>query len=106
VRWARARWGAALAVSILLGVGPTWSAGPRVSCHIHPPAEQVERGEAAATIGPYPSTETCEEARAERFGTGGRCHCTATFAGSRLPRAPSPITGMPGEPTRTEAPLP
>lgn len=62
------------------GVGQSQAAGLTRSCHIHPPAELVERGEQPVTIGPYASSAACEWERLALFGDLGRCHCVQTFA--------------------------
>jgi hypothetical protein len=94
------------AAALLLGTQAARSAGPRASCHIHPPEERIERGDSAGTIGPYATLDACEAARVARFGARGRCHCTTSFAGGRLPW-PRPVqAGRPGEVNPGDAPLP
>ena len=86
---------------VLAWAGAAGAGGLRVSCHIHPPAELVERGEAPATIGPFGDNARCETERSERYGSDGRCHCTASFAGPGVlgPRSePSPRGVDLGEP--------
>jgi len=87
----------------LAGAGPLEAAGLTSSCHIHPPAELVERGEQPSTIGPYPSSSACEAERLARFGNLGRCHCTQSFA--PWPGADK-AQGSPRDPGRPLPPLP
>jgi hypothetical protein len=77
--------------------GPSAAAGLATSCHIHPPAELVERGEQPSTIGPYPSGPACESERLALFGDRGRCHCTQGFA-------PGPSAGPSRGPDRSGRP--
>jgi hypothetical protein len=94
------------AAALLLGAQATRAAGPRASCHIHPPAERIEGADAMGTIGTYVTLVDCEAARVARFGTGGRCHCTTSFAGGRLPRPRPRQADRFGETNPGDAPLP
>jgi hypothetical protein len=64
-------------------------AGAAVSCHIHPPGSTPQRP--VGTIGPFASATVCEQARFERFGDLGRCHCAADFSPRWLPPADPPM---------------
>lgn len=88
--------------------GAPQAAGLTTLCHIHPPAELVERGAQPATIGPYASAATCEAERLALFGGLGRCHCVQSFGGrpglARKPGADGPAPAASGR--DLEAPLP
>jgi hypothetical protein len=73
------------------------AAGLTTLCHIHPPAELVERGAQPATIGPYTGEDACEAERLDLFGGQGRCHCVQSFGGSRR-FAPGPEPDGPAAP--------
>ncbi len=85
--------------AVLLGTcllfGASSGLDAKTSCHVHPPAEARSGGPAdTTTIGPYATRDACEQARRERFGELGRCHCSAGFTpgwvGSESGSAPLP----------------
>lgn len=81
-------------------VGPSQAVGLTTSCHIHPPAELVERGEQPTIIGPFGSSSACESERLARFGDLGRCHCVQGFA-PRPRFGVAPVTDGPNVPGST-----
>jgi hypothetical protein len=81
------RWAAVLCL-LLSSAG---QAADGISCHIHPPGSTPERPR--GIIGPFPSTTACEQARRDRFGSVGRCHCIADFSPRWVPPAQLPMPG-------------
>lgn len=55
-------------------------------CHIHPPVSAS--GETGDIIGPFPTRLECDRERERRFGSAGRCHCSADFTPRWVPREP------------------
>ncbi|WP_125931855.1 hypothetical protein [Thiosocius teredinicola] len=75
----------ALCMAVWLAAAPPLAATEGVTCHIHPPGSTPERP--VNIIGPYATVDACEQARAERFGPEGRCHCVSDFSPRWLPPA-------------------
>ncbi|MCB1790782.1 MAG: hypothetical protein KDJ24_10835 [Gammaproteobacteria bacterium] len=75
-----------IALAIVLP-GPVVAADDNrgLSCHIHPPGSTPEQP--FGTVGPFESAAACEQARQQRFGGKGRCHCAADFSPRWLPPA-------------------
>jgi hypothetical protein len=73
---------AALLISALV-VSPVQATDGLVSCHIHPPGSTPRNP--VNIVGPFDSPASCEQARRERFGSAGRCHCAADFSPRWLP---------------------
>ena len=79
-------------LALALLASPPLPAVGGISCHIHPPGSTPERP--VGVIGPFDSLAACEQARQQRFGPTGRCHCAADFSPRWL--AP-PDQALPGQ---------
>jgi hypothetical protein len=71
----------------------------KTACHIHPPVDtNTDAQPTPALIGPFDDRGACEDARQQRFGALGRCHCSASFTPGWVGRESGSASMPPGLP--------